>query len=712
MLRSSPAAPSSSRWLNRLLIVFGVLGVLISLIFYDRAFPLAALDLRLSRAEIATRAQEAVAAHGFDVTGYKSIVLFREDSEATRFLHSTQGTEETNRLLREEALPLWYWDVRWFRPQQQEEFRVGLLPDGTLIWLNHIVSEDAPGAALSQEEARAQVEHYLTGARGWDLAAWEEISASSQDRPGGRVDHAFEWKRRDWRVAGSQLCLGVTVKGAEIGSYNVWLQVPESFNRDFAAKFDLAVILNDGSFLGILGLLGVGFALALIKARWDFPLSWKRALIAALLVGAVVLLSQFNWWFLSDASYSTVEDYTLHNLGQLFGSLMSAFAMALVILFLWIAAHWMGKQVWHLEDRILSRRGDFWTNVARSTWRGLAFAGVNFGYQTLFYLTATQVLGAWSPMVSDYSNIYATPLPFMAAIEAGVVAAATEEAIFRLFGMSVVLWITGAFTRLSKGWRVALALFIPAALWGFAHSNYVRDPIYFRGIELTLMGLLYGVVFLKSDLLTVIVAHYTFNAVLTALPMLRSGQPSFIASGLVIVATLIVPLLIWAVRAWRRRGVARLPEPVIRAGTAEDAGALAPLAVDEPTWRGWVATEDTVALCLEAGNALVGVAAAELQDDESAHLLALAVVPAWRRQYWGSELLLALRQACQARGVKSLEARTVTGNNACTQFFSAQQWAPVAKILRQTLEAPAPFSWRNLLRSLRLRRRESRTKIY
>lgn len=699
MSRSS-SSPAASFRLDLLLIVFGTIGVIFSLIFYDRAFPLAALDLRLSRAEIAERAQEAIAAHGFDVTGYKSIMLFAEDGEATRFLHSTLGTEETNRLLREEGLPLWYWRVRWFQPQQQEEFNMGLSPDGTLLWLNHSIAEATPGAALSQEEARTQAERYLAKDRGWDLTLWEEVSASSVERPGGRMDHSFEWKRRDWQVAGSQLRLSVTVKGAEIGYYNTWLRVPESFNREFAAKYDMAIILDDVSSLGILGLLGIGLALALIKARWHLPLSFRRALIVALLVGGVVLLSEFNWWFLSDAFYSTIEDYTLHHFRYIFSIFMSVFMAVVGILLLWVTTHWMGKQVWHLEDRILSRRGDFWTNVAHSTGRGLALAGIHFGYLTLFYFIATEILGAWSPINVSYSNSYATPLPFVTAIEMGVVAAFQEEAAFRLFGIGAVLWLTSTFTRLSKGWRVALALLIPAVLWGFAHSTYVRDPIYFRGIELTVVGLLYGIVFLKSDLLTVIVAHCTYNALLTALPMLRSGQPAFVTSGLVVIAILIAPLFIWAARALRHRGVVRLPAPVIRNGVAEDAGALATLVADEETWRERLTAEKTVTLSLKAGDALVGVAAAEVQD-ETAQLLALTVAPAWRRQYWGSELLLALQQACRARGAQSLEVRTIAGNHACEQFFNAQQWSPAAKILQQSLEPPVPFSWRTLVRSLR-----------
>ncbi len=706
MSKSLRSRPASSRLLNLLFFVLGVLGILAALVFYDRVFPLAALDLRLSRKEISARAQEAAKAHGFDVLNYKSTLVFGERSWAAFFLHSTMGTEETNRLLREERLPLWYWNMRWFRPNQQEEFSVDLLPDGTLVWLGHEIEEDEPGAALIQEEARTKAERYLTNERGWDLTAWQEVSAASKERPGGRVDHTFEWKRRDWNLAGSELRLSVTIQGDEIGYYDYWLKVPEDFRRDFSSKQSLANVLNDISFTGMMGLLVGGFAVALVWARGNLPFSWKRALIAAVFVGAVTLLAELNWWPLSDVGYNTVQNYTLFKLGRLGSSLTYVLFQSLFVLFLWIAAHWIGKQVWPLEDRILSRRGDPWTNVARSTGRGLLLAGIDFGYMTLFYFVATQVLGAWVPMGPDYNNIYATPLPFMGAITSGVLAATWEEAAFRLFSISVVLWLTRTFTRLPKGWRVALALLIPGALWGFAHSSYVRDPIYFRGIELTLAALLYGAVFLKTDLLTVIVAHYAYNAVLGAIPLLRSTEPAFVVSGLVVFVTLLLPLLPWAIRALRRRDTERASAPIIRPGRAEDAAALATLAVDEETWCGWLAAEATIVFCLESHDQVIGVAAAEVQG-ETAQLLVLTVAPAWRRQYWGSELLQRLSDELKAQGAEFLEATTPSGNAACRQFFVSQKWPVAARTLRQNLGPSLPFSWRLLIKRVRPRRKRA-----
>ena len=40
---------------------------------------------------------------------------------------------------------------------------------------------------------------------------------------------------------------------------------------------------------------------------------------------------------------------------------------------------------------------------------------------------------------------------------------------------------------------------IPAAIWAFGHSNYPVFPVYVRGIELTIGGLLFGVSSAEAD---------------------------------------------------------------------------------------------------------------------------------------------------------------------------------------------------------------------
>jgi ribosomal protein S18 acetylase RimI-like enzyme len=316
------------------------------------------------------------------------------------------------------------------------------------------------------------------------------------------------------------------------------------------------------------------------------------------------------------------------------------------------------------------------------------------GYLVLFYLVATEILGGWSPMSPAYTSAYATPLPFLGALRSGLIPALNEELLWRLILISGLLWFTRTFTRFPKGVRVALALLIPGALWGFAHSSYVRDPITFRGIELTIAAILFdGLFFLQFDLVTTMVAHFAFNAGLGAIPLLRSGEPYFIASGGVILLTMAAPMVPYAVMEIRRRlrGEDReTGEPAITSARTRDQEALEALPVSDVDWRALLEDPDGVVLCLRVDEGIIGAAAGRLVGDTEGTLSTVFVDPAWRRRYWGSDLLVALRAELRDRGAEVIRCEVDVENKTARRFLVSRLWNEVRIVFqwppkRQTL---------------------------
>ncbi|MEA3339171.1 MAG: GNAT family N-acetyltransferase, partial [Chloroflexota bacterium] len=644
---------------------------------------------------------------GHDIGNYKSAVTFTGDSWASYYLQRTLGIPETNRLIRETQIPIWYWRARWFRPLQKEEFRAYLAPDGRVVALSHTLLEDAPGASLSQEEARTLAQDYVSQDRGWDLDEWEEISASSEERPGGRTDHTFKWKRSDWDVGESELRLAVTVKGDAVGGYNYWLKVPEEFQRDFAKQQNVAGFIDDMSFNLSFGLFAFILVLGAWKNRWQISASFSTAVKAALAVGGVVLLAELNELPLAQAWYSTTQDYALFWLQRGIYLVMGAFSNGFMIFMLWFLGQWLSKRVWPRQDRILARRGDRRQVLAQSGWRGLMLGLMMGGYVVIFYLAATQVLGGWMPMGPNYVYAYATPLPFLGALRSGLLPAMWEELMFRLLLISGVLWLTRTFTRLPDVVCRFLALLIPGALWGFAHLSYVRDPFYLRGIELTLAAiLLEGLFFLKFDLTTTIVAHFVFNAGLGALPLLRSGEPYFVASGVVIVAAMLAPTLPYVIREALRRlrtETRTVVRPRIRPASGADGESLAALPVEGLDWPALLNDPRAEALCLQAGEEIAGVAAGRITTETKGQILAVHVAPGWRRRYWGSELMDELSARLQERGVESLQAEVSVDDKVSARFISSLGWKRALVTYEWPPGLPTLPSWRDVLKKLKRR---------
>jgi hypothetical protein len=62
-----------------------------------------------------------------------------------------------------------------------------------------------------------------------------------------------------------------------------------------------------------------------------------------------------------------------------------------------------------------------------------------------------------------------------------------------------------------------------------------------RGIELTIAGVAFGVLFLRAGILVAMIAHYVIDAVFISAPLVGSGNPTYVTAGLVVVALAAVP---------------------------------------------------------------------------------------------------------------------------------------------------------------------------
>ena len=110
-------------------ILAGLLGAAFAQKYFFRAFPEASVNFRVSREEALARARKFVTGLGENVSGYDSTIVFNVDENAKVYLERQVGLREANRLMSSE-LNIWFWEVRFFKPQQEEEFRVSISPAG------------------------------------------------------------------------------------------------------------------------------------------------------------------------------------------------------------------------------------------------------------------------------------------------------------------------------------------------------------------------------------------------------------------------------------------------------------------------------------------------------------------------------------------------------------------------------------------------------
>jgi len=520
-------------------VAAGIVGLLFAYKYFFQAFPEASVNFQVSRQEAQARARKFVESLGENVSGYKSSIVFSVDEDAKVYLERQLGLREANRLMSSE-LNVWYWEVRFFKPQQEEEFEVRLSPPGQVVGYDHKVEESRAGASLERVAAQAAAKNYLSAKLGIDLKGWDLLPEEANlKKKSNRSDWSFTWEKRGFRARDAPYRLQVTVQGDRIGGSEEVLKVPEAWQRSYQR-------LRSGNDTLALAFT-VPYILLLAAAVWfgirltnRGQTSWRGAIFLGLLVAAVLFLQNLNDWPLWSASYDTKASYSTFLAGKLGAALLLAVLSALTITLVLPAAEPLYRASWpgRLQlSKVLTLRGLRSKEFFSAAVVGLSLAAVHIGYVVGFYVIAGHY-GAWAPQEVNYEESVNTLFPWISGAAIGLLASTNEEFTFRLFAIPF-------FTRLTRyRW---LAVILPAFLWSFLHSNYPQEPAYIRGIEIGLIGIVAGIVMLRWGILATLIWHYTVDASLVGLFLLRSNSLYFKASGVIVAAAAFAPLLFAAI---------------------------------------------------------------------------------------------------------------------------------------------------------------------
>lgn len=548
-----------------LMAAAGLGGLAIFIRFYDLAFPAASINMTVGRKEALQRSERFLRRQGFDLSGYRRAEGFHCDESDKEYLEKEIGLKRANQLMRDEVR-VWHWHCRWFRPLHKEEFWVGLSPDGHLVGFGHTVEESTRGASLSPAMARTLAEQFLRKQQGLNLSDYRLMDGHSEKRP-HRVDHDFVWERKGFKAKEATFRIWVTIQGAEVAGYAEFLKIPEAWQRAEARKSSRrGLLMSVASFCA--GLLGLAtFIVLLFKVR-ERQVRLRFGLAVGLVLATLVAISKANGLPMSWLDYRTTEPQGAF-LGQYAISiLMGLIGTVFMVLALALPAEALAREVFPEKlpiSHIFTKR--FWSSkeVFTASFIGCCLAGLMGAYATLFYIIGYR-FGVWAPLEVRYSDILATPLPWIYPLTIGMSAAVFEELLFRLFAISLLLRL------LKRRW---LAIMLPAILWAFLHSNYPQEPIYIRGIEISVVGIVEGLLFLRFGFLCPFIAHYAYDALSVSMILLQTHQPYLQISGAVVVALMLAPLLPGALVLLRRGSLATTEailagQPEIPERTAED----------------------------------------------------------------------------------------------------------------------------------------------
>jgi len=515
-------------------VIAGVLGALFAQKYFFRAFPEASINFKVSRDEALSRARGFVGSLGENVGGYQNVIVFNVDENAKTYLERELGLQQANQLMSTQ-LNIWYWDVRFFKPQQEEEFRVRVSPAGNIVGYDRTVPKAMAGRELDRTTALNTAQNLLSGPLAVDLKNWDYLpeEANSEKLP-NRLDWTFTWEKHAFRAKDAPYRLKVAVQGDRIGGAEEFLRVPEAWERSFKQLRSSNDFLTSVTIVPYVLLLAAALWMGINLTRRG-QANWGAALKLGAVVAVFLFCMQLNEWPIARAEYDTNVAYGSFVLQQIASAILFGLGSAITITLVLPA----GEALYRVSQPDKLRLGKAFTlrgvrskEFFSSVVVGLSLTGLSLGFVVAFYMIGARY-GVWAPEDFNYSNSVSTAFPWISGVAIGLLAATNEEFTFRLFAIPFLQRLTGS------RW---LAVIIPAFCWSFLHTNYPQEPPYIRGLEVGIMGLATGLVMLRWGIVATLVWHYTFDALQDGLFLIRSNSLYFKISGVVIGAAALAPL--------------------------------------------------------------------------------------------------------------------------------------------------------------------------
>ncbi|MEA2338863.1 MAG: hypothetical protein QOE82_2870 [Thermoanaerobaculia bacterium] len=524
-------------------VAVAAVSIFIVVNWFGAAFPEASIEFRYDRGSSEKVAAGVLAEQLIDTRGLKHAATFDSDDEARIFLERSLGLKKTNEILKRDVR-LWAWSHRWFRPLQEEEFRVDIAPTGEVIGFSDHIPEDRAINSPDVNAARAIAERFLGNIHAFDNL---KLVAQSERRLPKRMQRIFTWDSQSIHPAGAPYRTVVTVDGDRVSSFSRRIKVPEDWQRSYRelrSKNNLAGNVDVIFFL-ITGVCIVAvFVIRLLRGDLQLRLLLGIGIAAIILVTGNAL----NSWPSVLAGYNTTESYSAFLSRFAFLSIViPAIGTAMFLVVVVGAGEVMFRERLPKQlsvARIWNRRALTSKRVFLAFIVGYTLVAFFLGYQVAFYLIADK-FGAWAPAEVPYDDMLNTAFPWIAVLFAGFFPALSEEFMSRAFSIPF-------FEKVLRS-RVA-AIVAAGFIWGFGHATYPNQPFYIRGVEVGCAGVLIGFLMMRFGIVPLLIWHYTVDALYTAMLLLRSGNNYYIVSGGLASLVFAIPMVISIALYVRNKG--------------------------------------------------------------------------------------------------------------------------------------------------------------
>lgn len=466
--------------------------------------------------------------------GWNVFAYFQSNTDLAGYLFE-QGLMDEYMKTFGELIPVDYFQVEAVHRHTGAVYLVDVHPVGGHVAAFRPVSADPGGPGTAESEAPndpgkqelsggarqpEDVERALRflKSRGFDPAA---LRLANPGEHGGELLFIHEQSA----VGEAKLIISVRVENGSIASFEPVFSLPDTYRKrqdrrevSQALAGLLSLVLN-----AVLGIAAVVWT-ASLRGSIDF----RRGIVVTIIYVAIAIHYNFNSW--PGYKAMTAEGLMAGELSAVAAAsdirfhimFANVFVIATgVVMYLSLVS---GDAAWRLAGRqpwARWKEPDYGARLKAAVHNGYAWGLFLLGAQSAVFWILDRMFGVWAindPFYSPFNQLYPALFPLMAWA-----AALSEEAIFRLFAIRFLE------TMLRSR---AAAVLLSSMIWAVAHLGYPVYPPYTRFVEVTLLGLVLGWVFLRYGFITAVFAHAVVDCVLMGLSLFEFGNAEHMIIGI------------------------------------------------------------------------------------------------------------------------------------------------------------------------------------
>jgi membrane protease YdiL (CAAX protease family) len=478
------------------------------------------------------------------VGSYRKVASLLEnvDAGAVKYLFEHQTVQDADRTYTH-ATRLLLWQVRYFQPEKKEEHWVAVdASTGEVFAYRHILDENAPGASLSEEEARTLAQTALAE-HGYPPADFELESSEAEQRK-ARQDYMFIWQAKPGdprNVGDARYRIQVDIAGDEVAGLSRQFKLPEEWIRQREAGSVLNTLLLGLSVLfaaGILAGIGILFVTRVRSGRIRWAPAGKLAIPFAL----IAAVSTFMQLSTLDQQYDTSIPLSAFHLYAAVGIFVTPLLTGLIVWLLIGLCTSIYPEAWNVfGDKPRGWRRD----AAFCTVLIIAATAAAARIDDLFVEWFHRVAPVNGDLLPDALDAY---LPGLTFFLRGLVYGAT---LAMLAGILIYLVRLGANRR--RWWFVTGIVFLLVSL-GPANARSLPEYLVAWFIRFIPMALLIFVVaaFFRNNLLAYVSAAVALTVFNPAVSLFSQTAPYFKWNGALLAGLLFLLYALAAIPAFRQ----------------------------------------------------------------------------------------------------------------------------------------------------------------